>query len=113
MRILMIAALGGLAALTAALPAHARSEASQAQDAGAEAAAQARAGTIKVEGDGKNDKEDMGKADRVICRKIETIGSRLNAQRVCATAAQWSAMKQEGREGLDRIQTQRYNGNGG
>ncbi|MDE2560675.1 MAG: hypothetical protein KGL48_00375 [Sphingomonadales bacterium] len=59
------------------------------------------------------DKEDMGKGDRVICRKIETIGSRLHAQRICATATQWSAMKQEQREGLEHIQTQRYPGNGG
>lgn len=107
MRKVMIAALGGFAALTVAVPALAQSDKDQAQGAD-----QAKTGAIKVEGDKKDDKEDVGKADRVICRKIETIGSRLNSQRVCATAAQWSAMKQEQREGLDRIQTQRSIGNG-
>lgn len=105
---LMIAALGGIAALTAAVPAVAQSESPQAHDSD-----QAKTDDLKVEGDRKDDKEDMGKADRVICRKIQTIGSRVNSQRICATAAQWSAMKQQGREGLDRLQTQRYTGNGG
>ena len=60
-----------------------------------------------------NNSEDVGKADRVICRKIETIGSRLNTQRICATAAQWSEMRQENRDGLDKVQNQRFVGNSG
>lgn len=107
MRKLMIAGLGGLAALTAIVPTLAQSESTQAHGSD-----QAKTDGLKVEGDRKDDKEDLGNADRMICRKIQTIGSRVNSQRVCATAAQWSAMKQEGREGLDRVQTQRYNGNG-
>lgn len=107
MRNLMLAALG-VAALGLAAPAVAQSDSDPAK-----ASDQAKANAIDVKGEKKDDNDEMGKADRVICRKIQTIGSRLNTQRVCATAAQWSAMKQEGREGLDRIQTQRYNGNGG
>lgn len=54
------------------------------------------------------DKEDMGDPNRIICRKIETIGSRVHTQRICASAAQWSTMRDQNRQGLDRIQTERY-----
>lgn len=61
----------------------------------------------------KADKEDMGDPNRIICRKIETIGSRVHTQRICASAAQWSAMRDQNRQGLDRIQTERYMHNEG
>lgn len=99
---MMLAAFASLAASGTAAPVLAQDSTAQ----------PVQADQIKVQGDKANDKEDMGKADRVICRKIQTIGSRLNSQRVCATAAEWSAMKQENREGLDRMQNQRPAGGG-
>ncbi|BEV02444.1 hypothetical protein [Novosphingobium olei] len=57
------------------------------------------------------EKEDVGTSDRVICRSIEQIGTRLGNKRVCATAAQWAAMRAEERAGLERIQTQNYKNN--
>lgn len=106
MRIVMLSAIASLGALVGSMPVLAQ------DNANAPAAAQTQSAPIKVEADRKDDKEDMGDSERVICRKIETIGSRVHSQRVCATAAQWSAMRQEGREGVDRIQTQRST-NGG
>lgn len=58
------------------------------------------------------DKEDMGDPTRIICRKVQQIGTRLGSKRICATAAQWAAIRQEDREGLEKLQTQRFPGNG-
>jgi len=112
MRTMMIAALGGLAALTATVPAFAQNDSAPADSAQAASDGQAKAADAKDSRDNMSNKADVGKADRVICRKIEQIGSRVHARRVCATAEQWAAMKQEDREGLEKIQTQRYHGNG-
>ena len=53
-------------------------------------------------------KEDVGDPNRVICRNVDTIGSRLSTKKFCATAAEWAARKAEQREGTERVQTNRW-----
>lgn len=57
---------------------------------------------------------DKGDKDpnRVICEKQEIIGTRLGSKRVCHTAAEWDAIRQEARQNLDKAQTQRSNPSG-
>ncbi|MFN3515827.1 MAG: hypothetical protein ACK4YM_01560 [Novosphingobium sp.] len=84
----MIAA-GSLAFLVAAGPAAAK-PADQALPASAPAKA-----------------EDAGK-NRVECRRIEVVGTRLASKRVCKTRGEWDAEIAADRQALDRSQTQRY-----
>ncbi len=42
--------------------------------------------------------------NEVVCEKIEVIGSRLIAKRVCATRAQWAERRLQERLELDRAQ---------
>lgn len=42
--------------------------------------------------------------DRLICREIPPVGSRLRGTRACGTAAEWSAYHAQIREGMRRIQ---------
>jgi len=44
--------------------------------------------------------------NRMVCEKIEVIGSRLSSKRVCMTAAQWAEQRRHDRMELDRTQTQ-------
>lgn len=46
--------------------------------------------------------------NRTVCKKIEVIGSRLQAKRVCRTAAEWDAQSSSDRQSLERSQTQRW-----
>jgi hypothetical protein len=45
--------------------------------------------------------------NRLICRRDKVAGSRINAKRTCATAAQWSQWKFDQREVVERIQKDR------
>lgn len=45
---------------------------------------------------------------RMICRRIEVIGSRLQRRRVCMTAAEWDALHASDRQGLERTQNARW-----
>lgn len=51
--------------------------------------------------------------NKMICRKLATTGSRLNAKNDCRTAQQWSDDQAIERASLDRTQANRYNGNSG
>ncbi|WP_338467232.1 hypothetical protein RXV95_01360 [Novosphingobium sp. ZN18A2] len=51
-----------------------------------------------------SDSAEMGKSDRVICRRIQEIGSRLKSKRVCATAEQWQAIREQDRDMIERAQ---------
>src|SRR5690606_3374294 len=62
---------------------------------------------IRVVEDKMAAKEDMGDPTRVICRKEKNTGSRLGSKRICATAAEWSAQKQQSRQAVERSQSQR------
>ena len=42
-----------------------------------------------------------------LCEKVEQIGTRLVADRVCMTRAEWAEQKRRNREEVDRVQTQR------
>ena len=53
---------------------------------------------------------DNGEQNKVVCRRIETIGTRLNSQRVCRTKSEWAAQLAADRQALERIQTSRLPG---
>jgi len=58
------------------------------------------------------DKDSKKDPNRMICEKQEELGSRLSTKRVCHTAAEWEVIRQEARQNLDRIQTNRGNAEG-
>lgn len=41
---------------------------------------------------------------RRVCKTIKVIGSRLNTQRVCMTAAEWAEERRQTRQGVERLQ---------
>lgn len=49
-----------------------------------------------------------GEMNKVICRRVESIGTRLSAKKVCRTQAQWDAEAAANRQDLERSQTQRW-----
>jgi invasion protein IalB len=51
--------------------------------------------------------EDEGK-NKVVCRRVEAIGTRLSSKRVCRTKGEWDAEQAADRQALERSQTQRY-----
>ena len=55
-----------------------------------------------------NDKEDMGDGARMICRKIEGTGSRMNTKKVCATATEWAAQKAQNRQVIEQAQNKKW-----
>ena len=55
-----------------------------------------------------NDKEDIGDGARIICRKIEVIGSRMNTKKVCATATEWAAQKAQNRQVIEQAQNKKW-----
>lgn len=42
--------------------------------------------------------------NKLICQRVEQIGTRLGARRVCLTALQWEEQRREQREDLERVQ---------
>lgn len=54
---------------------------------------------------------DEGEQNKVVCRRVEAIGTRLASRRVCRTKAQWDAEAAANRQDLDRSQTQRWKDN--
>ena len=49
-----------------------------------------------------------GQLNKVVCRCVEAIGTRLSAKKVCRTQAQWDAEASANRQDLERSQTQRW-----
>ena len=47
-----------------------------------------------------------GDPNEVVCEKIEVIGSRVAAKRVCATRAEWVEKRKADREVIDQAQRQ-------
>ncbi|PWG03322.1 hypothetical protein [Sphingosinicella humi] len=47
---------------------------------------------------------DMGDSSRIICEKVEIIGSRLAVKKTCHTAAEWADIRRQQRMQTDRIQ---------
>lgn len=54
-----------------------------------------------------------GDPNRVICKTMDTTGSRLKPNKDCRTARQWADDQALERRDLDRQQTNRYKGNSG
>jgi hypothetical protein len=52
--------------------------------------------------------EDEGQQNKVVCRRVEAIGTRLASKRVCRTKAEWDAEAAANRQDLERSQTQRW-----
>lgn len=46
--------------------------------------------------------------NRMVCKRIEMIGSRLQTKRVCMTAAEWDARQAADRQGTELNQNGRY-----
>lgn len=53
-------------------------------------------------------KTDDGAQNKVVCRLIESIGTRLGTKRVCRTKGEWEAEQAANRMDLERSQLQRY-----
>ncbi|MEK6541139.1 MAG: hypothetical protein AABZ45_03355 [Pseudomonadota bacterium] len=56
--------------------------------------------------------DSQGDVNRLICRRVTAIGSRVSSTRQCATAAEWARMRESARQGTDRVQANRST-NGG
>lgn len=53
-----------------------------------------------------------GDPTQTICEKVEEIGTRLSAKRVCMTRAQWAEQRRLNREEVEHAQQTRCNGEG-
>lgn len=51
---------------------------------------------------------DVGDNNKMVCRRVEAIGTRLGSKKVCRTKAQWDAEAAANRQDLERSQTQRW-----
>ena len=49
-------------------------------------------------------KPRKGDPNEVVCEKIEVIGTRLGAKKVCATRAEWAEKRKLDREAVDQAQ---------
>ena len=49
---------------------------------------------------------------KVVCRRVESIGTRLGAKRVCRSKGEWDAEQAANRQDLERSQTQRQGRDG-
>jgi hypothetical protein len=54
-----------------------------------------------------------GDPTQTICEKVEEIGTRLSAKRVCMTRAEWAEQRRRNREEIEKAQQTRCNGEGG
>ena len=52
-----------------------------------------------------NAAKPKGDPNRIVCRKDETIGTRLGAKKVCLTIEQWQEKHREQREFTEEIQS--------
>ncbi|HEY1606242.1 MAG TPA: hypothetical protein VGF77_11680 [Allosphingosinicella sp.] len=68
--------------------------------------------SVAVAAGNAGDKQDK-KHGGLICREIDTTGSRLESQRICMTREQWEQQRRDARETIDRAQTQQNNPKGG
>ena len=53
-------------------------------------------------------KAEESDATKMVCRRIESIGTRLGSKKVCRTQGDWDAEQAANRLDLERSQTQRY-----
>ena len=57
-------------------------------------------------------KTDEGEQNKTVCRRIESIGTRLATKRVCRTKSEWDAEQAANRMDLERSQIQRQGRDG-
>jgi len=57
-------------------------------------------------------KTDDGEQNKTVCRRVESIGTRLGTKRVCRTKGEWDAEQAANRMDLERSQTQRWGKSG-
>lgn len=46
-----------------------------------------------------------GDADKIVCEKVETLGTRLGAKKLCLTVREWEALRKNDRDETERIQS--------
>jgi hypothetical protein len=51
---------------------------------------------------------DKNKTNKVICEKVERLGSRIATQRVCMTAEEWATKRQLDREETEGVQRRTF-----
>ncbi|MFM5949503.1 MAG: hypothetical protein ACKOPM_09795 [Novosphingobium sp.] len=69
------------------------------------------AGPVAAKSDsaaGSSAQSDEGETNKMVCRRVESIGTRLGSKKVCRTKAQWDAEAAANRQDLERSQTQRW-----
>ncbi|WP_208324776.1 hypothetical protein [Novosphingobium sp. PhB55] len=52
-------------------------------------------------------KNDIEKKDPMICQRVEEIGSRLRAKKICMSKSQWEEQRRGDRSNIERSQIQR------
>ena len=52
-----------------------------------------------------NQSDDMGEADRLICKSIKKPGSRIAVSRSCHTAEEWAQIRRQTRQTVEKIQS--------
>ena len=67
--------------------------------------------SIVFAADAGSDKQDK-KRTGMICREVETTGSRLETQRVCMTREQWEQQRRDARQATEQAQTRQWNPKG-
>lgn len=55
--------------------------------------------------DTNNPAPKKGPPDRIVCEKVEQVGTRLGAKKVCLTVAQWEERRMSDREHTEKIQS--------
>ena len=53
-------------------------------------------------------KAEDSDATKMVCRRIESIGTRLGSKKVCRSKGDWDAEQAANRQDLERSQTQRW-----
>ncbi len=55
--------------------------------------------------------KDKKDPNRIVCRTMDTTGSRLGKKKACHTAAEWTEMQAQERRDVDKMQANRWKNN--
>ena len=66
------------------------------------------ADTTSGSGSQPTTKTETSDPNKVVCHRVEAIGTRLAAKRVCRTKSEWDAEQSANRQDLEHTQTQRW-----
>ena len=53
----------------------------------------------------QNEPPTKADANKIVCKKQETIGTRLGAKKVCLTVSEWDTRAKDDRERTERVQS--------